>query len=63
MHLQFSSARGAHTEGSKALKAAEERSAQATAEKQRLAAKLATIEDDRSSLQEQLQEVRLKGPC
>lgn len=55
--VQLRNAKGAHSKGSKDLEQAEEHLTQALAEKQRLAAKLATVEDDRASLQEQLQEV------
>jgi chromosome segregation ATPase len=57
---QLQSAKGAQSESGKGLVSLQARLEEATAEKQRLAAKLSVLEDDRRSLQEQLQDVRFR---
>lgn len=55
--VQVSSLQGANSESGKGHVALEARLEEATAEKQRVAAKLSAVEEDRRSLQMQLQEV------
>ena len=56
---QLQSVKGAQSESGKGLTTLQARLEEATAEKQRLAAKLSSLEDDRRTLQEQLQDVRI----
>ena len=59
LNEQLQSVKGAQSESGKGLTALQARLEEATAEKQRLAAKLSSLEDDRRTLQEQLQDVRI----
>lgn len=56
--LQLGAIRGAQSESTRGNSALQNQLKEVTAEKQRLAAKLSSLEDDRSMLQQQLQEVR-----
>jgi chromosome segregation ATPase len=56
--VQLANAKGARSESGKDMADLRARLEEATAEKQRNASKLASVEEDRRSLQEQLQDVR-----
>ena len=56
--MQLAATRGAQSESTRGHSAMQSQLKDVTAEKQRLAAKLSSLEDDRSMLQQQLQEVR-----